>query len=38
MSAIYSISVDVNGSVQTFSCAEDQTVLAAAEAVGVALP
>lgn len=38
MTAIHSISVDVNGIVQTFSCAEDQTVLAAAEAVGIALP
>lgn len=38
MSAIHRISVDFNGSVQTFNGAEDQTVLAAAEAAGIALP
>lgn len=38
MTAIHRISVDSDGSVHSFNCAEDQTVLAAAEAAGVALP
>ena len=38
MSTIHQISVTLDGSVLSFSCSEDQTVLAAAEAAGVSLP
>jgi ferredoxin len=38
MTASYTVVAQINGVSQTFSCTEDQTVLAAAEAAGVDLP
>ncbi|MFM8525846.1 MAG: 2Fe-2S iron-sulfur cluster-binding protein [Cyanobacteriota bacterium] len=38
MSEIHRISVELSGTVHTFDCSADQTVLAAAEAAGVSLP
>jgi ferredoxin len=38
MGEIHRVSVELNGTVQTFDCSEDQTVLSAAEAAGIALP
>ncbi len=38
MSASYTVVAEIDGASHTFSCREDQTVLAAAEAAGVTLP
>jgi ferredoxin len=38
MSASYTVVAEFDGASHTFSCREDQTVLAAAEAAGVTLP
>ena len=38
MSDSFSVTVELDGSTHTFSCRADQTVLAAGEAAGVALP
>ena len=38
MSDSFSVTVDLDGSTHTFPCSPDQTVLAAGEAAGVALP
>lgn len=37
-SSAFSVICEINGQEHTFSCSPDQTVLAAAEAAGVALP
>jgi ferredoxin len=38
MSASFTVIAELDGTSHTFACAEDQTVLAAAEAAGVPLP
>jgi ferredoxin len=38
MSTRYTVACDLNGTRHSFSCRDDQTVLAAAEAAGVELP
>jgi ferredoxin len=38
MSASFTVAAEFEGASHTFTCREDQTILAAAEAAGVALP